>query len=138
MNQLSSNEGYYLFSCRLEPLLYEIMQDRGTLASSFLDWFEQLGEFYSKMQIPMDGPISAGTSSLHVAIKTIMFPVIKGLLPVNMQETCLQRGYKIFYGSTCPGVTNASIQTQSVQSGFRSFLFSFSLASVSVGGTVMN
>ena len=45
MNQLPSNEGYYLFFCRLEPLLYEIMQDRGTLASSFLDWFEQLGEF---------------------------------------------------------------------------------------------
>ena len=86
------------------------------------------------MQIPMDSPISAGTSSLHVRIKTIMFPVIKGFLPINMQETCLQRGYKIFYGSTCPGVTNATTQTQSVQSGLMSFLFSFSLASVSVRG----
>ena len=85
----------------------------------------------------MDEVISAGTSSLHVAIKTIMSPLIKGLLPVNMQETCLQRGYKIFYGCTCPGVIKATSQRQSVQSGFRSFLFSFILARVSVRGQSM-
>ena len=40
---------------RLEPLLHEIMQDKGTLASSFLDWFETTGlsrlyhSFYSHL-----------------------------------------------------------------------------------------
>ena len=82
------------------------------------------------MQDAMDDLISAGTSSLHVSIKSIMFPIIRCPLPVNMQETCLQRGYKIFYGSTCV----QGLQMQSVQSGLRSFLFSFSLASVSVRG----
>ena len=92
---------------------------------------------YSKMQIPMDELIIAGTSSLHVTNKTIMFRLIKCLLPVHMQETFLNRGYKLFYGGACPGVIYTTVHNspKSISSSrFMSFLYSFTSARMSVRG----
>ena len=89
------------------------------------------------MQIPMDEVTFVGTSSLHDTNKTIMFCLIKRLLPVNMQETFLNSGYKLFYG----GGMSRGYQSNSPKSissshfmSFMSFLYSFISARMPVRG----